>query len=144
MKLIVEELIDAPIDKVWNALTNKNEMKQWYFDLEAFNPKVGFEFTFPGEGHTGTKYIHLCKITEIILHKRLQYSWQYENYKGYSLVTFDLQEEDGKTRLILTHSGLESFPQNNPDFGAESFKGGWTQLLTKFLPEYLAKDTKSI
>ena len=51
---VIERTYNATIEKVWNAITNKNEMKQWYFDLAAFKPEVGFEFTFTGgnEGRT--------------------------------------------------------------------------------------------
>ena len=51
--VVVEELIDAPVEKVWQAITDKDKMKKWYFDLEEFKPEVGFEFQFYGEGHKG-------------------------------------------------------------------------------------------
>lgn len=43
---IIEKTFNAPIEKVWKAITDKNEMKQWYFNLATFEPKVGFEFKF--------------------------------------------------------------------------------------------------
>ncbi len=138
-KVVVEEIYEASVESVWKALTDKDEMKKWYFDLSEFKPEVGFKFQFEGQGVKGTPYTHLCEVTEVILHKRLQYSWTYENLEGYSLVTFDLQEENNKTRVTLTHTGLETFPQDNPDFDAKNFEGGWTQLLTQLLKDYLAK-----
>jgi uncharacterized protein YndB with AHSA1/START domain len=41
---VIERTYNAPIAKVWKALTDKNDMKQWYFDLSEFKPEVGFEF----------------------------------------------------------------------------------------------------
>jgi uncharacterized protein YndB with AHSA1/START domain len=29
--------VNAPVDKVWNALTNKEQMKNWYFDIPDLN-----------------------------------------------------------------------------------------------------------
>jgi hypothetical protein len=53
-------------------------------------------------------------------------------------VTFELFEEGSKTRLKLIHEGLETFPQDNADFVKENFEQGWTGLIGKMLPEYLA------
>ena len=136
--LIVEQLLNAPVERVWQAITDKEKMKQWYFDLSEFKPEVGFEFSFPGQGHKGENYIHLCKVTEAIPNKKLRYSWRYQGFKGESFVTFDLFAEGDKTRLKLTHEGLESFPQENADFARESFTEGWNELIGKSLPKYLA------
>jgi len=32
--LIIQRTYEAPIEKVWEALTNKDQMKQWYFDIK--------------------------------------------------------------------------------------------------------------
>ena len=112
-------------------------MKQWYFDLSEFKPEVDFEFQFQGEGTKGEKYMHLCKITEVIVGKKIAYSWRYDGYEGNSLVTFELFEEGDKTRLQLTHAGLETFPTKNPDFGKESFTKGWTHLIGTSLKKFI-------
>lgn len=135
--VVIEQIINAPVEKVWQAITDKNQMKQWYFDLDDFRPEKGFEFRFPGQGHEGQKYMHICKITEVVPNEKLQYSWQYEGYEGYSVVTFELSGEDGKTKVKLTHEGLETFPQNNADFAITSFTAGWTELITKLLPGFV-------
>jgi uncharacterized protein YndB with AHSA1/START domain len=135
----VERILNAPAEKVWKAITDKEQMKRWYFDIAAFEPVVGFEFTFTGQGHKGETYLHLCKITEVIVGKNLSYSWQYENLEGLSTVTFELFEEGDKTRIKLTHEGLETFPANNPDFAKESFEGGWSYLIGKSLPAFVEK-----
>ena len=44
--VVVEQTYSAPAARVWKALTNKDEMKHWYFALKEFKPKVGFEFEF--------------------------------------------------------------------------------------------------
>lgn len=135
--VIVEQTVNAPAAKVWKALTDKDQMKQWYFDLSDFRPEVGFEFSFPGQGHKGEQYIHLCRITEVIPNKKLQYSWKYQDYTGDSLVTFELFEENDKTRVRVTHDGLETFPQQTADFARESFNAGWTELIGKSLPKFV-------
>lgn len=134
---VIERTFNAPIEKVWKAITDKDQMKQWYFDLSEFKPVVGFEFRFSGQGHKGEQYLHLCKITDVVVNKKLRYSWKYDNFEGMSYVTFELFEEGSKTRLKLTHEGLETFPANNPDFAKESFTDGWTYLIGTSLQKFI-------
>jgi uncharacterized protein YndB with AHSA1/START domain len=133
---VIERTFQAPVAKVWKAITDKNEMKQWYFDLSEFKPEVGFEFQFTA-GDKDKTYVHLCKITEVIPGKKLSYSWRYEEYPGNSIVTFELFADGKNTKLKLTHSGLETFPQDTKAFSVESFSKGWTHIIGKSLPAYL-------
>jgi uncharacterized protein YndB with AHSA1/START domain len=134
----VEKTYNAPVEKVWNAITDKNEMKKWYFDIPEFKAEPGFEFRFNGQGKTGENFLHICKITEVIKNKKLRHSWRYEGYEGDSYVTFELFDEGGKTRLRLTHEGLESFPLTaHNDFARENFQEGWTYIVTIALNDYV-------
>ncbi len=135
---IIERTYNAPSEKVWGAITDKNEMKQWYFDLAEFKAEIGFEFQFTG-GPPERQYVHLCKVTEVVAGKKLTYSWRYEGYKGNSFVTFELFNEGTKTRLKLTHAGLETFPKENPDMSKHNFVQGWTDLIGRSLKEYVEK-----
>ena len=137
---VIEQTYNHPISKVWDAITNNDKMKEWYFKMEDFKPEVGFEFQFGGTGNEGIKYVHLCKITEVIPGKKLTHSWKYDGFAGESFVTWELFDEGDKTKLRLTHVGLETFPQNNPDFAKESFSKGWTYITGTSLMNYLQKD----
>jgi uncharacterized protein YndB with AHSA1/START domain len=133
----IERTYNAPIEKVWGALTDKDQMKKWYFDLAEFKPVIGFEFQFSGRGHTGEQYLHLCKVTAVVTGKKISYTWCYDKYEGKSEVSFELFAEDDKTRLKLIHEGLETFPANNPDFAKESFTAGWTELVGTLLKNFV-------
>jgi len=134
---VIERTYNATAEKVWQAITDKNQMKQWYFDLKEFKPEVGFEFQFYG-GTPEKQWLHLCKVTEVIPMKKLTYSWRYDNYEGNSFVTFELFPEENKTRLKLTHSALETFP-DIPELRKENFAEGWTSLIGTSLNEFLEK-----
>jgi uncharacterized protein YndB with AHSA1/START domain len=136
---IIERTYNAPIKKVWEAISQKEKMKQWYFNLAEFKTEVGFEFQFSGGPDEGNQYLHLCKVTEVVPGKKLTYSWRYDGYPGNSFVTFELFEEGDKTKLKLTHAGLESFDANNPDFDKKNFEQGWTQIIGTSLKEFLQK-----
>jgi uncharacterized protein YndB with AHSA1/START domain len=137
--VVIERSFDAPVARIWKALTDVEEMRHWYFDLKEFKPEVGFEFAFAVE-HEGMKYSHLCQITEVIPPKRLAYTWRYEGHGGNSLVTFELFPEGDKTRLKLTHTGLETFPKL-PSFARSNFVEGWTKIIGSSLKEFIESDT---
>ena len=136
-KVIVERTFNSPADKVWSAITDLSEMRNWYFQLEEFEPRVGFKFDFMGGPEDGKQYLHLCEVTEVIEGKKIAYSWRYDNYPGNSKVTWELFEQGGQTRIELTHTGLETFEENGKDFTRESFTGGWKYFLHEALKKFL-------
>src|SRR5436853_2647737 len=133
--VVLERSFNAPAARVWKALTNADEMRIWYFDLKEFKPEVGFEFEFTVE-HEGMTYHHLCKVTEVIPQKKLAYTWRYQGHEGDSLVTFELFADGDKTRLRLTHEGLETFPKL-PAFARKRFMEGWTHIIGSSLKNFL-------
>jgi uncharacterized protein YndB with AHSA1/START domain len=133
--LVIERTFNAPVAKVWKAITNKEDMKEWSFDIKKFKPEAGFEFEFYGE-KDGAKYFHLCKVMEVIREKKLAYTWRYEGHEGNSLVTIELFAVGNKTRLKLTHEGLETFPKT-PLFARTNFVEGWTYLIGKSLKQFV-------
>ena len=136
--LTVERKLNASAEKIWLALTDNSQMKQWYFDLESFEPEVGFEFEFYGS-KDDARYLQLCRVTEAIPDKKLSYTWKYKDLPGNSEVSFELFPEGGATRVKITHTGLDSFPKDNPDFAVTSFTGGWTHILGINLKDFVEK-----
>lgn len=134
--LIIERVFNAPIDKVWKIITDKDLIKKWFVDIPDFEPTVGHKFQFWGEKED-RKYLHFCEVTDVIHEKKLRYSWRYDGYPGNSFVTYELFEEDGKTRLKLTHEGLESFGTENPDLAKDNFGEGWTYIIHTLLREFV-------
>ena len=135
--IVVERTFDAPVGKVWAALTDVNETRQWYFDLKEFKPEIGFEFEFVVE-HEGNGYHHLCKVAEMIPQKKIAYTWRYKGEPGNSLVTFEIFPEGDKTRLKLTHSGIETFPKT-PAYARKNFEAGWTEIIGSELKQFVER-----
>ena len=139
--VVIERTYNAPVEKVWKALTDAGQMRQWYFDLKEFEPKVGFEFEFIVE-HEGNSYHHLCKVTEVVPQKKIAYTWRYKGEPGDSLVTFELSAEGDKTRLRLTHTGIETFPKT-PAYARKNFETGWMQIIGAELKKFVeSKENK--
>lgn len=142
--LILERTYRAPIARVWTAITDRDQMRQWYFELEEFKAEKGFKFQFSCEDQE-VNYLHACEVLVSDPPNKLSYSWTYPEYKGYSVLTWELFDEgDNRTRLKLTHEGLESFPQENPNFRIESFKGGWNHFLNEALPAFVEEVPKEV
>jgi uncharacterized protein YndB with AHSA1/START domain len=131
-EVVVEHTFDAPVARVWKAITDPDQMRQWYFDLKKFRAETGFEFEF-SVTHEGNHYHHLCKVTEVVPQKRIA--------PGHSLVTFELFGEGDKTRLKLTHTGIETFPKT-PAYGRKNFEAGWTQLIGTELRQFVEHKQK--
>jgi uncharacterized protein YndB with AHSA1/START domain len=138
LALIVEKTFKAPPGRVWKALTDEAQLRQWYFNVSAFKPEVGFEFHFKGE-KDGVCYLHLCKVTEVVVGKKLAYSWRYEGFAGNSVVTFELFSEGDKTRLKVTHRGLETLPPSKPDFLNGFYIPAWATTLEDSLRQFVEK-----
>lgn len=136
----LERLLDAPPETVWRYLTDAELRSQWFMG--------GTDATPDGD------------LDLLVDHDRLStddvpYPENYACYKGSvshekvvrfepphvlaftfgegknGIATFELFPENGKTRLVLTHSGIKS------GTGAQDFGSGWNSHLT-VLQEKLA------
>lgn len=134
--IVVEQIVNAPLAKVWQALTSKDEMKQWYFDIAAFEPKEGFSFGFVG-GDDKQSYVHLCKIIEVVPLHRLVHTWQYEGHEESTTVMWELSGERDMTRVKLTHTGLEKIAHHGPAFATANFEEGWKHIVGTALKKYV-------
>jgi len=137
--LTVSYEIKAPVNKIWSALTNKDEMKIWYFDIPDFvlEENAVFNFYEPGENK---KFLHRCTIQSIQPKKKFQHTWTYPAYSdGVSVVTWNLEETDMGTLVKLTHEGLENFEHAGSDFALTNFEAGWNEIIDKMLRKYVVK-----
>ena len=136
---VIERTFDAPDSLVWKAISEPDQIAEWFAELKGFRAEVGAEAEWDCD-KDGMVYRHRHRVTEVVPGKRLAYSWRYEGHEGEALVTFELFPEGGKTRLKLTHAGLETFqPEKFPAFARKNFRKGWTTIIGTHLGEFLAK-----
>lgn len=134
--LVLETRLPYPPGMIWYALTDRQAMAAWYFNIAEFRAERGVVFRFyagPGE----MQYLHVCRILELIPERMIAYSWRYEGIPGESTVAFELFEMDSATLLRLTHSGLLSFPKTHSDLSPAAFEAGWKQLIGEHLRSFL-------
>ena len=137
--IIVEGRYKSTLQKVWKAISDNKEIKKWHFEIEELKLIPGYEFEFTA-GTDEKKYLHTCKIMEVVENKKLSYSWRYDGYSGDSLVTFELNEEGEYVHLKMTHDGVTSFPSGNADFVKDNFIAGWKKIIGTNLPAFLDDD----
>ena len=137
--IIVEQFFDMPIQMVWSAITEKNQMVQWFFStIPDFVPEIGFETAFDVD--SGNRiFRHLWRILEAEAPRKIVCHWSYPDFQGVGIVSFELFEKDGGTLLRLTNEGLDTFPDDIPEFTHESCVGGWEYFINQNLKNYLEK-----
>jgi uncharacterized protein YndB with AHSA1/START domain len=135
-KLSVTRVIKAPVDLVFRAWTEPEQLRQWFSpdEVECRNLtadiKTGGAFRIHMVSKKGD-HIAIGKYLEIIPNKRLQFSWSWENYAmPDSIVTIELEDLGSSTRLTLRHEGL-------PDQeDAEQHTEGWTEIVEKCVKRF--------
>ena len=121
--------INAPANKVWDALTNPKIIKQYMFGTEVKSDfRVGSPITWKGEWE-GKKYEDKGRIREALTDRLLQYSHfspltgEKDIPENYHIVTITLTETSGKTHVTLTQD-------NNPtDKAREHSEKNWSGML---------------
>ncbi len=136
-------VIDASPELVFKAITDPNELTNWFPDNAIFDGRVGgkVRFTFNKERSKELDCDSTPEgiVKEFIPNKKVSYTWQYKDAPEFpeTTVTWELEEIDGnKTRVELVHSGF-----TGKEVGKLSFKEhdqGWSYFLGR-LKEYCEK-----
>ncbi len=135
--IIVEHLFPVSKVELWEALTDPDKMRHWFFDvMPDFKAEVGFRtsFTLTNEGRV---FPHNWEVTAVVPQEAISVQWTFTGYPGVSLVTYALNEESaGSTKLTLTAKVLEDHPADIIEFKRESGVGGWNYFIKEALPKY--------
>ena len=104
----------APIEKVWQGITDPALVKQYFFGTNLKSDfKVGSRITFSGEWD-GHKYEDGGTILEIDAPKLLKYSYwssmsgTEDKPENYNNITQELSEDNGITTLVITQEGVKN------------------------------------
>jgi uncharacterized protein YndB with AHSA1/START domain len=131
-------IIEASSDTVFKAITEQEELTQWFPDQAILEPRVlgKVRFTTLKELHPEWKldrdYIMEGTIKEFIPNKKLSYIWKYRDTPDFpeTTVVWELVEiAPDKTRVDLTHSGFTG--EEKGLTSPESHNEGWTEMLNK-------------
>lgn len=135
--IIIEEQFDASAEKLWNAITQIDEMKKWFFkNIDHFKPEVGAKSEFMVKSN-GRIFTHLWEITEVVPFKKITLNWKYKEYPGDSFVRFEIVDNKTSTKLKLSTIVTSDFPDYIDEFSRESCMAGWIYFISESLREYL-------
>lgn len=124
MKTIVQEYhVNAPIEKVWQALTNAKEIEGWGAGPAEMDENVNTKFSLWGGDIHGTNI-------EVEKFKKLVQEWYSKGWKEPSIVTLKLTKLGDSTKLELLH-------ENVPDAEYEDIDEGWKEYYFEPLKKYL-------
>lgn len=115
-------------DKLWNAITNPEFMKQYWFGMHC---ESGWKAGSPWKLlFTDGRLADAGEIVESTPPKRLIIKWRNEwkpelKAEGYSRCTFEIEPVDNVTKLTVTHV----IDKESSKF-IEAVSGGWPKILS--------------
>ena len=138
--------INAPLSRVWRALTDYQEFGEW-FRVRLEGPFVPGEvsrgqMTYPGYEHVKWEAV----VQKMEPESYFAYTWHpyaveigvdYSNEPS-TLVEFRLEALGEGTLLRVTESGFDSLPESRRESALRSNEGGWTGQLSN-IERYVAK-----
>ena len=132
-------VINAPVSKVWDALTNPQIIKEYLFGTETITDwQVGSEIIFQGE-YQGHKYRDKGLVVENVNNRVLSYlywtafSGLEDKPENYSLVTYGLSEEPNQhAKLTWTQKGFANDAgYNHSETGMDAFLQSIKQIIER-------------
>lgn len=126
LKLTVSKIIDAPKSTIWTALTNKDQIKKYFFGTEAESDwQEGSPIIFRGSWE-GQEYEDKGTILEIEEEKLLKFDYwssmsgTEDKPENYAIIIYRLDRKDGQTQLTVEQQGFRN--QEAYDHSTESWK----------------------
>lgn len=122
--------IDAPRSKVWQALTDPDQIQKYMVGSRVETDwKQGSPITWKGE-YEGKKYVDKGKILEVEHERRLKLthfsplSSEEDAPENYHTLVYELEDNDGTTHVSLSQDN------NKDEKAAEHSRANWQKMLS--------------
>jgi uncharacterized protein YndB with AHSA1/START domain len=129
--------IQAPVSRVWRALTDHREFGEW-FRVKLDGPFAAGQvsrghITYPGYEHLKWE----VTIREMVAERLFSFTWHpyaidpdidYSS-EPTTLVEFRLEPKDGGTLLVVTESGFDAIPKERRFEAYRMNEGGWAEQM---------------
>ncbi len=123
-----EHIFNHPINKVWEAISKEEEISSWFIKAD-FKAEAGYKYTFTASEENGCTQI-TGEVKQADPYT-LIYTWVVQNTDTITTVKWVLEDQQGKTRLLLEHSGISAYPGDSAVAMFNSFNGGWTNCISE-------------
>jgi uncharacterized protein YndB with AHSA1/START domain len=127
--------LNAPVSRVWQALTDHNEFGTW-FRVSLEGPFVPGEVSRGRITYPGYEHLPWEAQVQAMDHERL-FSFTWHPYavdadtdysdEPQTLVEFILEPTSGGTRLTITESGFRALPEHRRMDALRMNDSGWTE-----------------
>ncbi|UII56154.1 SRPBCC domain-containing protein [Cytobacillus spongiae] len=127
-----------PIELVWEAITNKEALSQWFMETD-FEPVVGKKFQFRSKPMKGWRGYVDGEVLEVNPVTHLKFSWQGMPTHSISFVRYELLSiSENSTKVTAIHEG---FDQTHGWLSGYILRGilksGWKKMFNSLLPQVL-------
>ncbi|MFD2614353.1 SRPBCC family protein [Paenibacillus gansuensis] len=134
--VVVTELFNAPIGKVWDAVSTSEGIAAWFMP-NTFQPELGREFTL-----TSQYEVSVCKVTELDPPNKLMFTWG-----KHWVITLELKAvSEEQTEFTLIHGGWDAAitEANGMNHTAirERMGGGWKSNVVPALRRLVESEGK--
>jgi uncharacterized protein YndB with AHSA1/START domain len=129
--IVLQAAITARVERVWTALTERDDIAAWWGPHVSLEPKVGGKLEEQRTNSSGREMVTSGRITRITRPTVLELTWADEDWQRETLVQFDLRTARGATALTLTHGGWASFTEPRRTALMRDHAAGWRAHLAK-------------
>jgi uncharacterized protein YndB with AHSA1/START domain len=136
-------VINASPEVVFKAITDPEELTNWFPDSAVFNDRIGgqvrFSFYKERSKDLDRDYSPEGIVKEFIPNKKVSYTWRLKDKPDFpeTVVTWELEEiEPHKTKVELVHSGFTG--KERGKLSSKEHDQGWSYFLGR-LKEYSEK-----
>ncbi|OGY29233.1 MAG: hypothetical protein A3F35_01590 [Candidatus Woykebacteria bacterium RIFCSPHIGHO2_12_FULL_45_10] len=118
-------IINAPLEKVWHAFVDPDEIESWGAGPAEMSEEVGTKFKLWGGDIHGTN-------TQVVKNKKLAQDWYGGDWTEPSKVVFEFEDLEDKTKVNLTHTHV-------PEKEISDFDSGWKDYYLGAMKTYLER-----
>jgi uncharacterized protein YndB with AHSA1/START domain len=131
LDIAMEELLPAPVERVWHALTDRETLERWLMRTDGFEARVGTRFALGEPPREGCRGQVECEVLEVVPPRRMVWSWRSSEDPATTRLVIELEPAGRHTRLVLRHTGEAD------ERTVSATTRGWTSKLSA-LAEMLA------
>ena len=131
-ELTVTRLLDASVERVWQALTDTHALVTWFWPT-SFQTAVSASVAVGGTFRIASETASLAVSGRYLIvdrPHRLVFTWQWDGEAAESEVSIDLAAHGDKTELVVRHQKLAN------DTERDNHADGWNDCLDR-LPAWL-------
>jgi uncharacterized protein YndB with AHSA1/START domain len=142
---VIERDLDAPLDRVWHALSDSDARDQWFgggptFDIQEKSHAfyVGGRAVEDGQWHGGPRSRFESTYTDIVVQQRIVFTydmWVDDQHLSTSLTTIAIEAEGDRTSLTYTEQGVHFDGLDSAEGREQGTRGILDQLSTYLTTE---------